>query len=65
MKLVKNDCTLHGVVENHTYIENRSLVEKDLCRIPVLICFLVVVAELWSMMLSDDILQYSKLNNLI
>ena len=30
MKLVKNDFRLHGVVENHTYIENLSLLEKKL-----------------------------------
>ena len=44
MKLVKNDFKLHVVVENHACIENRSLLEKNLCRIPVLIQFLVVVA---------------------
>ena len=28
---------LHGVVENQTSIENRLLLEKKICRIPVLI----------------------------
>ena len=54
MKLVKSELKLHGVVENHTYIENRLLLEKSFCRIPVSIYFLVVVAEQWSM-LSDNI----------
>ena len=37
MKLVKSELRLHGVVENHTFIENRSLLEKKDCIIPVLI----------------------------
>ena len=36
MKLVESELRLHGVVENHTYIENPSLLEKD-CRILLLI----------------------------
>ena len=30
MKLVKSELRSHGVVENHTYIENPSLLEKKL-----------------------------------
>ena len=45
MKLVKSELRLRGVVENHTYIENRLLLEKELCRIPVSVYVLVVVAE--------------------
>ena len=30
MELVKNELRLHGVVENHTHIENPSLLEKKL-----------------------------------
>ena len=55
MKLVKSGLRLLGVVENHTYIENWLLLEKKLYRIPVSIYFLVVVAEQWSIMLSDYI----------
>ena len=55
MELVKSGLRLHGVVENHTYIENWLLLEKRLCRIPVSIYFSVVVAEQWSIMLSDNI----------
>ena len=32
MKLVKSELRLHDVVENHTYIENRLLLEKKLCK---------------------------------
>ena len=32
MKLVKSELRLHGVVENHTYIEDRLLLEKKLCK---------------------------------
>ena len=35
MKLVNSEVLLYGVVENHTYIENRLLPEKKLSRIPV------------------------------
>ena len=28
MKLLKSELRLHGVVENHTYIENPSLLEN-------------------------------------
>ena len=36
IKLVKSELGLHGVVEDHTSIENRLLLKK-LCRIPALI----------------------------
>ena len=55
MKLVKSELKLHGVVENHTYIGDRLLSEKKLCRIPVSIYFLVVFAQQWSRMLSENI----------
>ena len=28
MKLVKSELRPHGVIQNHTYVENRSLLEK-------------------------------------
>ena len=37
MKLVRSELRLHGVVENHTYIENPLLLENKNCRTLVLI----------------------------
>ena len=55
MKLVNSKLRLHGVAENHTYSENRLLLEKKCYRIRISIYFLVVVAEQWCIMLSDNI----------
>ena len=37
IKLVKIELRLQRLVENHTYIENRLLLEKKLCRNSLLI----------------------------
>ena len=65
MKLVKSELRLHGVVENHTYIENRLLLEKELYRIPLSIYSLVVVLSSGLKCYHTTFLQHSILNSLI